>query len=355
MTVVYGQIETLRKIKEELSANNVSRFKSIADIKTFQKNYNNELSDVEGLVVQRYKEELKSLSETLSRKKEIHEEKRAKESASLTREINQKEDALNELKLALMGRTFKKIFLYPKKLYLEKRVSALKEGFHKTVEKRVKRSGAQVELAFDKFDDFSKNKESIIKERINSASEVLGKTKDLIDSLYPLIAGAIGENSVVNTLKTLPDNYYLINDFSVSFSPPIYNRKNGARIFSIQIDHLLISPSGLYVVETKNWSRRSVENHDLRSPVEQVLRASYALFVHLNEQVIDQIGLDKHHWGDKKIPIRNLIVMTNHMPKEEFQYVKILPLHRLSGYIQYFEKSLSDDDTRRIFEFLTHQ
>ena len=125
--------------------------------------------------------------------------------------------------------------------------------------------------------------------------------------------------------------------FKINFRP-IYNKNEDDRIFSIQIDHLLVCQSGVFLLETKNWSRRSIENLDLRSPVKQILRTSYALFVLLNsDSKFNDIKLERHHWGSKKIPIRNIIVMTNEKPKEEFKYVKVLSLSELNGYIQYFD------------------
>jgi len=39
MTIVEGQIESLRKLKEQLSENGITRFNSIGDINNFIKNY----------------------------------------------------------------------------------------------------------------------------------------------------------------------------------------------------------------------------------------------------------------------------------------------------------------------------
>ena len=177
-------------------------------------------------------------------------------------------------------------------------------------------------------------------------------TKEVVDGLHTLIAGAIGENSVVNELQKLPDNYYLINDFSVDFDPPIYNKKENDRIFSIQIDHLLICQSGVFLLETKNWSKQSIKNLDLRSPVEQILRTSYVLFVLLNSE--SNIHLARHHWGSKKIPVKNIIVMTNEKPKEEFKHVKVLSLHELVGYIKYFDEIFSETEAENIFNYLNN-
>lgn len=145
----------------------------------------------------------------------------------------------------------------------------------------------------------------------------------------------------------------MINDYSLEFDPPIYNRKENDRIFSIQIDHLLISQSGVFLIETKNWSKESVKNFDLRSPVKQVLRTSFALFVLLNsDSKHTNLRLERHHWGAKKIPIRNIIAMSNEKPKADFKHVKVVSTHELVGYIQYFENVFSKQETKKIFEYL---
>ena len=135
--------------------------------------------------------------------------------------------------------------------------------------------------------------------------------------------------------------------------PAIYNRQENDYIKSIQIDHLLVAPSGIFLIETKNWSEKSLKNLSLRSPVQQIKRTNFALFRLLNNEMSNfHLDLDKHHWGDKKISIKNLIVLTNTKPKEEFQYVKILMLNELLSYIYYFKPIFSSIEAQRIAEFL---
>lgn len=64
------------------------------------------------------------------------------------------------------------------------------------------------------------------------------------------------------------------------------------------------------------------------------------------------LRLDKHHWGDKKISIRNIIVLTNTKPKEEFRYVKILAVNELIDYLNYFKPIFPVNDTQKIAEFI---
>lgn len=110
---------------------------------------------------------------------------------------------------------------------------------------------------------------------------------------------------------------------------------------------------GHLLIETKNWSEKSSGNLDLRSPVQQVKRTNFALFKILTEDIVGgRVKLKQHHWGDRKIPIRNLIVFINSKPKEEFQYVKILTVNELLSYIKYFEPMFTGEETQAIASYL---
>jgi len=295
MTIVEGQVESLKKLREELERHRIDRFSSIGDINLFLKNFSNEKEKIPSDTREALKLEIKNLEYKLDQTKEKREH-------------------------SFLAR----IFLYFQHLSLRSKVSYRKDNF-----------------------------ERILSERIDKEKQDLKYTKDIVNSLYSVIAGGIGESQVLKELQKLPDTYFLINDFSMEFNPPLYNRSEKERIYSVQIDHLLISQAGIFLIETKNWSEKSVQDYDLRSPVMQVQRASYALFVLLNsDSKHNKIRLQEHHWGSKKIPIKNIIAMTNSKPKEEFKHVKVLTLNDLCGYIDYFDEIFSQSEVEHIFEHL---
>ncbi|MCC4921082.1 nuclease-related domain-containing protein [Flavobacterium chungbukense] len=161
----------------------------------------------------------------------------------------------------------------------------------------------------------------------------------------------MGENKVENVLKKLSDDYILINDFCYNFATPIKHK--GDFIKSIQIDHLLLSPAGIFIIETKNWSNRSLDNLDLRSPVQQILRTNYALFKLLDDNSRKYSwNFNRHHWGNRKIPIKNIIVFINNAPKEQFQFIKILGINELISYIKYFDSNFTTNETESIGDYL---
>ena len=295
MTIVVGKIEPLKKLKEILNDNGITRFNSIGEINDFLKNYESEKEEVPKTTKITLDQEIKELEEKT---------KQAVEKSNKN--------------------LFNKIVYFLKIKSLNNKKSNLQKNYEKVLSTRCMES---------------------IKE--------LDFTKELVDGLYTLIAGAVGENSTVKELEKLSNDYYLINDFSVEFNPPIYNKNENDRIFSIQIDHLLICKSGVFILETKNWSNKSIKNLDLRSPVKQISRTSYALFVLLNSE--SNINLVRHHWGSTRIPIRNIIVVTKVKPKEEFKHVKVLTLNELNGYIQYFDEIFNNDEVEHIFNYLNNE
>jgi hypothetical protein len=187
---------------------------------------------------------------------------------------------------------------------------------------------------------------------LNQMMELENKQR-VIEEVKNSIYGALGEHKVVKELENLSDENILINDFALIFHPAIYNRQENDYIKSIQIDHLLVTPSGIFLIETKNWSEKSLSSLDLRSPVQQVKRTNFALFKLLNKDIAnDRVQLNQHHWGDRKIPIRNLIVLTNSKPNEEFQYAKVLTASELLGYVKYFKPMFTNVETQRISSYL---
>jgi hypothetical protein len=295
MTIVSGKIEPLKRLKDTLHSHGIYRFNSIGDIKAFLKQYESERKGIPETVKHFTDNEIKDLEE-------------ASIYAIKMRDKN----------------IFTKLIYYFKARKLIKNHTALVNNY-----------------------------EAVLSQRTSDSYRKLEFIKEIVEGLYSTIAGAVGENSVVSELQKLSDKYYLINDFSLDFDPPIFNKRENDRIYSIQIDHLLVCQSGIFVLETKNWSSKSIENFDLRSPVEQIKRASFALFVFLNSD--KNKSLVRNHWGSKKIPIKNIIVMTNKAPKSDFQHVKVLSLDKLNGYIQYFEEIMDEAETENIFNYLNEE
>ncbi|NCD42300.1 MAG: hypothetical protein EOL88_09435 [Bacteroidia bacterium] len=353
MCRTYNMIGSLTTLKAHLNDRNIHDFKSLKEVIDFQNSYTtyrqNLIANHENLIEQEkkiLKDELLQLDSTIEIQKN-HSEQR------LTNEIERLKQLLNYATEIRPSNLFQKLKSIFRLWYFKWQLSYKERNFDLEVLKSINNLVSIRQVKDRRYQFIALQFNSAVEQSAQKDLSEIERKKSVIDKLSSFIYGALGEQKVVRTLNTLSDEFFLINDFAVSFCPAIYNRQENDYIKSIQIDHLLVAPSGIFLIETKNWSEKSLESLSLRSPVQQIKRTSYVLFKLLNNAMSNfQLRLEKHHWGDKKIAIKNLIVFTNTKPKEEFQYVKILTLKELLGYINYFKPTFSSMETQRIADFL---
>ena len=352
MTRVIGQIETLKRLKATLSNKGISRFNSVGDINKFIKNYDNERKELLFKIEHDFNLELDSLQSEGFNLQQHYDNLKTNAVTRLhggIRSLKTKCETLNSSPtrnpLVEVGNWYLIQIFMGLKFILEK-------SFNYVIWLKTFRTNKRLKSTMKEINGYVTNRQAIISTRYATKLKELEYTKTVIAELNPLIAGAIGENLVVKELKKLSDEFILFNDFSLDFEKPIYYKKDNNRIFSIQIDHLLVTNSGLFIIETKNWSKKSIESPDLRSPIEQIHRSSFALYAALTYSKQLSGTLPKHHWGEKKIPIKQLVVMINHKPKEKFKFVKVATLNELNRYVAYFDPIFDDAEVDIISNYL---
>ncbi len=347
MAQIHGQIDSLKQIRNTLDSKGISRFNSINDLNDFLENYRSE----EKHILKRFENELAkdiiNLKQSINYNNQVLLSVRNKSLEKINRKIISNFNLIVNSKKEYEKSYLEKYFA----LIIVKLFGIRLKYLQNNYDKIVKSSTIGIENKIDKdhltLKRFILEKDTEVHIRSEKDIKHLTQIKDVVTNLNPLIAGAIGENLVVKEIKKLSDDYILINDFSLELKEPIFNRKENDRINSIQIDHLLISKAGIFILETKNWSRQSIQSKKLWSPVEQINRTSYALFVLLSRK---NIKLKNHFWGEnKEIPIRSIIVMINEKPKERFKYVKIKTVNELNGYIEYFKPIFNNQELNKIY------
>ena len=353
MAQIIGQIESLKRLKRELSQSEVTRFNSIGEINRFLVNYESEIQEINQQAELNLKNEIIELQSQLSEFQKQYRLEKIEVTENLNSKILSIKSRITSLKSKDTSFLYLELINWVKLKLAALGMKKLEQNFSKIVHQHTIFIEQNVSQTTRKIAELTSNKERVLSDRCQPLLEQVSHTKKVVDGLYPLIAGAIGESAVVKELESLSDEFILINDYSLTFNPPIFNKKNNNRIYSVQIDHLLITRAGVFVPETKNWGRKSIENHDLRSPIDQIKRANYVLFTLLNSSSkYNQINLDNHHWGRKQIPIKNVVVMIHERPKERFQYVAIKSLTELVGYLTYFEPIFSVSEVSIISDFL---
>jgi hypothetical protein len=152
----------------------------------------------------------------------------------------------------------------------------------------------------------------------------LDRKIDYVRSLLNSVAfaGAEAELSVIDQLRELPPSIVVFNDVRLRATRHI--NYEGSALVSAQLDHVVLTPAGVLIIETKRWSRRFVESGDFFDPFEQVSRASYLCYDLLREE-----------FG--KTRVRSIIACMGDLPDApRDSYIKVVRTERLNGYISAF-------------------
>lgn len=340
MAKTLGEVESLTKLKEKLDDENISRFSSIGQIRAFLRDCEAEKAECRVQVEIALEKERRELPVEIEgiRQEMLDEE------AAIRDKVAQKvlvlQGSLDQLRDKQPAGMLSRYLKRRKLKGIERRISNLERSADRAVKKGIAILRAAESKKSSRYSYLCESFDAAVDEKYQPMVRDIERVKSVLVGLSTLIAGAVGEKAVAAQLEQLPSNFYVINDFSRAFKPPIYRKETSDRIVSIQVDHLVVGPPGVFLVETKNWSQQSIARLDLRSPVDQVLRSSFAMFVLLNSDQSSIKLKTGHHWGRKKVPVKNIIAMTNARPHAEFNHVKILSLDQLNGYIQYFEPVL---------------
>ncbi|MBT3188035.1 MAG: NERD domain-containing protein [Anaerolineae bacterium] len=156
------------------------------------------------------------------------------------------------------------------------------------------------------------------------------KTEHNIKSLQhiqktPDLFGAIAEIELIENLTSLPQNYYILNDVFLDLGKSMRFDDKWRR--SAQVDTMVISPAGIFVVEVKNWSKTFIASNDYHDPYDQVKWAAYLCY------------------KQTKIKTRSIIAHTGNIPpKPQGSYAKVLRLNEVKNYIFYFDDKVIIDN-----------
>ncbi len=353
MTEIHGQIESLKAIRKTLDQNGITHFNSIGDLNQFLKAYEKEEEALLFTIEREYELDL----EILEAKNRVLQQEYDELTESIKDSLYGRLQDIKEKCSILTTKRAKNAVLELAYWYQLQFFLAYRFVLAKTIPIMIRRRTDPLKKQLTALqmerDEFVRNRQKIITKRAAPKFEELAHTKKVVSSLNTLVAGAIGEHLVEKELQRLNCPFVLINDFSLTFKKPIFWRQNNDRIYSVQIDHLLITRAGIFIIETKNWSKESIKSLDLRSPINQIRRTQHALFVLLNSEESDaDFVLKHHHWGQKKLPVRNIVAMINNKPEEDFKFVAIKKLNELNSYIEFFDPVFDDAEVRSIAEYL---
>lgn len=348
MARIHRQVGALTQLIEELEREGIGAFKTLDEIRSFQNNCENSLHRIKEECSETVRQEIVDLESRYERWS-LKLDQKIREREALLR--NELEELTRTLARHANRNMLMRLFFFSWKRRLTKRKRILENSFKSEVERPFRKGFAKIDSLRAEIEDRKNNFDNSARDR-----EEQERILSFFGKHQYLFYGAEGEEMVARELSRLPDTYTVINDYRLEFSEPIYDSNNNDRIHSIQIDHVVVGPTGLYVVETKNWSRETVENTELFSPVTQLKRYNFAIFKLLNWAI--GRGDFKNfsiYWEDKGISPKNILCLINHMPDQEFEYVKILSKKQIAQYIGYIgsrKPTFDQNEVESLAEYL---
>lgn len=313
MAIIHGKAASTKYLLYLLPKINGKSFETLEELQQFYENYLYVLKEAETTARTQIEEEIaqleieeKSLNGQYNESIALKRKELNDQIVELNKKVQTTKGIISKLKLRF------KILI--RSSFIETNITSSCNQIHnELIKKQAKRS------------DLTKNKENTVNQRCYN----LKNAYHIINTKKTFLIGASGEEEVIEHLSFLPDNYHVFNDVKIDFGDWIYwkNGRDGDKIIKTsQIDHLVVGPTGIILIETKKWRRADIENKrsDL---VYQIQRANYALWRYLKY----------YSHVDCDIRIRTVAVSIhgNGQWQKIDEHIYLIPPYSLPKYITY--------------------
>ncbi|MCM3722878.1 nuclease-related domain-containing protein [Solibacillus isronensis] len=167
----------------------------------------------------------------------------------------------------------------------------------------------------------------------------------LVSNAYlPQLKGYVGERRIRKILESLGEDVKIYNDLYVP-------KKNGEMT---QIDHVLLSPNGIFVIETKNYTGWIFGSESQRNWTQTIYKKKSRFYnpVMQNKAHIKAL----QHYLNMDVPLHSIIVFSNAATfkfKEPFHEAHVLQTKHLKRTINQFTiNEISGEQLSRISQLL---
>lgn len=342
MARILGEIDTLSRISGILKNAEIGDYTSIDEILSHRRNCELDIQSALSSAADEYENELKNQSDLCIKLTDNYDEDFKRISDEKAEMIDLLSSRLNSTSL----KSFTKIVLRAR-IYLKKKTA------HFSTKWQLRSLTKEISVQTKALAQIKTNKKEIIQSKARKQAAQSYYALELFRQNESILTGAIGEQQAVEELKNLSDSFVVINNLQMSMNRPIYNLQTNDRIYSIQADHLVVGPTGVFLIETKHWSEYTAKLQSNFSPIDQVKRTNYALFCILNPRPPRGFFASLFaKTNTKKIPIRSVLLMTNSTTQIRDPFVKVLSLSELNSYIRSFTSNFSEEDIHDVLSEL---
>ncbi len=266
------------------------------------------------------------------------------ESNDLTKEIEE----LDSIKFDI-----KHLFKYfSSKLKLRrsiKRLYYLELNTESEISKRLENSYSSLKSLKHKHEYLESNPDEEVESRLSYLTSQIHNLNEIKKS--NTYKGALGELKVIQNLHELSDEYYLFNDLHLKLKD--YIKFSGSPLKSAQIDHLVVGPTGVFVIETKNWSKQyvqSVFNDGSYTPYDQIQRSSYLVYRYLNNNKYrGTLRKIYYNLAEDEAKVKSIIAIAgSKVPFEKHRFVKVLPYYAVASHIEKSKQILTNTSVNEV-------
>lgn len=350
MAIIFGKSGSEKALIKELQKLGVYSFSKLDDVENHINTSNKRIQDLKNVErnsiytnIEKLKQDLNSLVQNKnSRKIQI--------SNDLSEEIKSLNERIEKLSIVpknIFMQIISKLLLWKSK----RRLNYLENNFDMEIERLLSSHSKNIIKIEKEINYLETNIELEIENRLKGYISEKNKIDRSLEYASNYLIGSRGEREVINSLYNLPDTFIVINDVNFTFSPPL--KTNDGLRFKCQTDHIVVGPPGVFNIETKYWSNKSIENNKFKSPIEQIRISGKGIWRELHNAIRNrEIKIKGSFWDIPKIPVRNVLAMVGSKPNAEYQYVKLISAQQLPHYINYFEPILTKDEIESIANWL---
>ncbi len=321
MTSYYGTGKNWGSIKKKLEGIHLSA-DDPEEIKTLLGNCQAEYEQQIKQVRQKLKNEISQLRQEI-----LQEEEQARSNLAAVSEDNSL--AIEQSKAALdFIKQDHGIFSPLRNFFRSRRetekISNLKTSLqtkNTEIEQPLQNKKREMERKKSQIDDLSRQECQEVLNKIDVLRGILGS---------PEMAGASAENDLLASLSRLSGNIHVLNNVTIKVDKGILFE--GLLINQAQIDALVLTPTGLFAIGIKNWTKQP-EEKETADPYSQIKRAAQLCYEMIKTEF-------------PGVTVRSVLAYRGRPPESQNPgIVKVLPLPDVAAYVDWFKDNTLSERT----------
>jgi hypothetical protein len=205
-------------------------------------------------------------------------------------------------------------------------------------------------------DDKKTNTETWVEKLTQQYTAQLQWVQKTISTNTQLLHDAQSEELVIEKLSKLPEDYFMINNYSKKFYKPLQNKATNEWVSSSLIDHIVIGPTGLFCIDTKYWDADHMGPSNLAQSAKELIASDFVLSTILNQSAY-QGDLPPFRINGVPVPItpKNIILLMNTSTVEPIEKVSVQTIDTIHNTIVNSDKIFAPDAIECLKNFLLNK